>query len=366
MSTYSTLTDEEKVVLSFSTYAGVTAAYAPETYDDTRNDLTGKFFSHKANGLTVSQWAIFVNGKNAYLTFRGTTTADDGFVDISTVPARAYVKNGPGEPRRVYIHGGCKNAVDNEMDTILEQLNSLRKKNADIVWLSVTGHSLGGGLAQAFIVAYAALDTNPIPLYPKIFTFASPMVLWTNDVDYHPIDTIKNCIIYNFCNYADIVPRLFGKGSAAIAKAFVHAQLNNQNAAVKSFIKDTLGAIEKAAFTQGKEFLSCFTLPQSYSPLAQYSYILTGNDKLPNNGNIPSQALLPRQEIIDYANKNLNDIDFENLDSFNNVKVMGCPMKDLTVDDHHGIVYVRNLNASNLLSGSIQAWVMSILLSMNF
>ena len=357
MSKYTTITEEEKAVLSFSAYTGVTAAYVPETYDDSRNDLQGKFFSHAANGLYVSNWAIFVEGKNAYLTFRGTITADDGFVDISTVPARANVRNGLGEEKRVYIHGGCKNVVDNEMDLILEKLYSLHEKNADIIWLSVTGHSLGGGLAQAFTVAYAALDTKPIPLYPKIFTFAAPMVLWTNGVDSQIFETIENSIIYNFCNYADIVPRLFGKGTLAITKVFLHAQVKNQNALLRSIIENILHSIEDTAFSQGQDPLKNFTLPQSYSPLAQYSYILNGNDKLSTDGKIPPQALLSRQEIMKQADEDLSKIDFQNLNSLNNLKVMDCPMKDLTVDDHHGIVYARNLNASNLLTDSIQVWV---------
>jgi hypothetical protein len=100
-------------------------------------------------------------------------------VDLSATPAKLET-NVP--EKVIYVHGGCKNVIDNELDSIIYQLKQLGTKVKSVC---PTGHSLGAALAQIFAATYAFLppDQQPFPLRSKIYTFASPMALWTENVD---------------------------------------------------------------------------------------------------------------------------------------------------------------------------------------
>lgn len=88
----------------------------------------------------------------------------------------------------VYVHAGFYTAIENIFDTIL---TALEKNNIQSFY--VTGHSLGGALAQIFALKY--LVHHPLlqgKHYPTIvrthnsrlqhiLTFAAPMILWYGD-----------------------------------------------------------------------------------------------------------------------------------------------------------------------------------------
>ena len=66
------------------------------------------------------------------------------------------------------------------------------------------GHSLGGGMANIFVLKYNYNPVHNLPLYGKHYAFASPFVLWHNNPE---PPAILNTII-NVAAKNDIVPRL--------------------------------------------------------------------------------------------------------------------------------------------------------------
>ena len=353
---------EDKDILSSSAYFALYAVYLPQTYDDSKN-VRWKFFSHAADGPHVIYWAIFVKDTTAYLAFRGTTTADDLFVDFSAVPAETFVKNEEGIIEPIYVHGGCKNVVDVEMADIVEQLHDLKEKNSSVSSLIVTGHSLGATLAQVFAVVYTTLEhkKQPIPLHHHLFTFASPMALWTNKVFIGPIKKIGHSVIINFCNYTDIVPRLFGTGSSAISIAFLDTQMTGQEPALeKKMVRKVLQVLVDAAIKKEQAFFDRYTVNESYSPLAKVSYLLKANHQLPDDGVIPPEVVVTREQVIEEAIKLKKqiDIDFKaNKTTYYKFPVITCPMKQLTLDTHRSVAYVSSLFDANLFTDYFKDWV---------
>jgi hypothetical protein len=100
----------------------------------------------------------------------------------------------------------AKKGASNNLIEVFTQISKSRKGKA--IDLYVTGHSLGGGMAQAFT---AWLQTNPIPdvkINPKMYSFAAPKIF--NDVAANNFDT--GCTMqgyaYRVANSLDSVPQL--------------------------------------------------------------------------------------------------------------------------------------------------------------
>ena len=353
---------EDKEILSASAYFALYAVYLPQTYDDSKN-VKWKIFSHAPDGPHVIYWAIFVKDTTAYLAFRGTTTADDLFVDFSAVPAETFVTNEDDIIEPIYVHGGCKNVVDIELAIILQQLRRVKAENSHVSSLIVTGHSLGAALAQIFAVVYTTLEHHkqPIPLHHHLFTFASPMALWTSKVTVGPIHQIGKSLIINFCNFTDIVPRLFGTGSSAIGIAFLDTQLTADEPALeKKMMRKVLQVLVDAAIKKEQAFFDRYTVNESYSPLAQISYLLKANHKLPDDGVIPPEVVVTRDDVIEEAIKLRKqiDIDFKaDTTAYYKHPVITCPMEQLTLDTHRSVAYVSSLFDANLFTDYFKDWV---------
>ena len=149
------------------------------------------FWMHTAqqaeeNGKLVD-WGLR-EGKDdvLYLAFRGTDANKNNgeLTDIITDIAAVYGTMKFGK-ESFKVHLGFKNFVDEEYENILKVIQNFTKsRKVRFKILCVTGHSLGGAVAQLFTLRYIASsesklffggDKNPIPsIYTP--TFAAPMV----------------------------------------------------------------------------------------------------------------------------------------------------------------------------------------------
>lgn len=129
----------------------------------------------------------------------------------------------------------AKKGASNNLIEVFTQISKNRKGKA--IDLYVTGHSLGGGMAQAFM---AWLQTNPIPnvsFNPKMYSFAAPKIF--NDVAANNFDTGYTIqgYAYRVANSLDSVPQL-GFTLEGIA------QLQNPGMVPKLKLAKTITAIE--------------------------------------------------------------------------------------------------------------------------
>ena len=89
-----------------------------------------------------------------YIVFRGTQTVFDAVIDISAVPIKVpFTASDDGET--LDLHSGIYLAMRSEFNNIINELNKLlASSTVNGKWrtlkLYATGHSLGGGYAQAF------------------------------------------------------------------------------------------------------------------------------------------------------------------------------------------------------------------------
>ena len=155
-----------------------------------RADLTARL---EAGGFTLievfnkddTQAFLAVSGEFAVLAFRGTTDFTDWVTNLNALKTPL-----PGVAG-VSVHRGFLGAYDCCADGILRAVNGHVPPD---LGLYVTGHSLGGALAQ---IASAALERDNIA---ACYTFGSPRVGTSN------FDRQVKCPHYRVVNNWDIVP----------------------------------------------------------------------------------------------------------------------------------------------------------------
>jgi hypothetical protein len=160
-------------------------------------DLSGLGFNHLTvfhNDLTDG-WAYVAEGRALIvLAFRGTQSTLNWDTNCQT-----RLIHPDGTDARLRVHQGFYSAFERLSDGakgIREKMRELQATTAKDVPIYITGHSLGGALAQ---IATAVLGDDRIA---ACYTFGSPRVgnyvfdLWVKPPSYRVI------------NYADIVPHL--------------------------------------------------------------------------------------------------------------------------------------------------------------
>ena len=244
---------------------------------------------------------------------------DDWLIDLSATPAKLQTN----DPKRIiYVHGGCKNVVDNEFDNILSHLQQLGPKAKSVCF---TGHSLGAALAQIFAATYAFLprDQQPLPLRAKIYTFACPMVLWTEHVDNNIdlVDSAFQCV--NFVNENDVFPRLLSCSTPAISR-IVLRKLSTRNGFVQG-IADMVGPLIEGKMRE-------FKIITSFSPLAQISELLVPAERTSQSYSRVSSQQSP-------------------------CTIIGKSIMDMNIDDHSAVRYVNNLSICGKFNAATKKWV---------
>ena len=117
----------------------------------------------------IANWAIYQKSDTLYLIFRGTANRSDQVVDVAVTPLNMTFDG------VVYsLHMGFWGAVTNAYSLILKHLLHFASKN--INKLVISGHSLGGALAQLFALKYHydVVRRDEKPEIISVVTYAAP------------------------------------------------------------------------------------------------------------------------------------------------------------------------------------------------
>lgn len=128
-------------------------------------------------------------GEVAVLVFRGTANFQDWLIDLNAVPIQLK------KYRNIKVHKGFWDAYAHCMEDIEEKVNAHVPSDMP---LYITGHSLGGALAQ---IASAVLERDNLA---ACYTFGSPRVATLD------FDGIVKCPHYRVVNSWDLVPSVPG------------------------------------------------------------------------------------------------------------------------------------------------------------
>src|SRR5690349_15342834 len=146
------------------------------------------------NGLSDGWAYVAESDVLIVLAFRGTYSPLNWRTNLHT-----WLIHPPDTDARLRVHEGFYRAFEQLSDGargIKEKMNELANSTSDQIPIYITGHSLGGALAQ---ISAAVLGSDRIA---ACYTFGSPRVgnavfdLWVKPPSYRVI------------NYADIVPQL--------------------------------------------------------------------------------------------------------------------------------------------------------------
>src|SRR5262245_60637873 len=174
------------------------AAYQPVDYlEKFAYHLGAREFHFIDNAATDSQCFIVANSTDIVLSFRGTepTHLRDWITD-----AEFRKRDWHG----ARVHRGFANAIDSIWPKIHAQLSTIQDPASGLHNLYLTGHSLGGALAQ--LCAQRLHDTGTF--ISGIYTFGQPRVgnarFATN------YDAVLRSKTFRLVHEQDIVPRLPG------------------------------------------------------------------------------------------------------------------------------------------------------------
>jgi hypothetical protein len=303
--------------------------YAFVAYDtyiyDPEAKVKGLLKAHDQNDESddypqLLNYAIFkeVDTKRFYVTFRGSTTANDWLVDLSTAPANMSQSSTPS-----YVHSGFLSVVQSSFEKIKSTL-SANNTVGEGYTLLVTGHSLGGATAQVFAWLYSKAPVTGLDLDKEIFTFAAPQILWSKPENINPI--IPTTVVTNVVNKNDIVPRLLGPRT---------------NDLVITLIPDTyLGKIVSAV-TPFQKYLQHILSTDGSRILTSY---VPGQD---NTVVVPTPAdqawiKMSRSDIIKESQ------DQAKITVIEDRLCIGTPLKDITVEAHYQSNYLNGFVANKL------------------
>jgi len=269
----------------------------------------------EVDDVEIVNYAIFRDDdlKRYYLAFRGSSTQNDWFINANTAPVDALYGSNDGP---CYVFCGYHSIIQN---TYFKIFNDLQSDLGDKIGysLSVTGHSLGGGMTNIFVLKYNYESVVNLPLYDVQYAFAAPIVLWHNSKTPDVLDKIVNVAAQN-----DIVPRLGGARTLDITQA----QLEN-----------ILKSNPLFGFSLGStlnEALSPLTISANYVPAQSTTLILS-----PDGSTTYSMS---RQEVIDEA------VTESKKKPVKDRKCLQTPISKLTIVDHLQPSYYNVLLKNNV------------------
>tara|TARA_B000000475_G_scaffold271426_1_gene269232 strand:+ start:89 stop:1534 length:1446 start_codon:yes stop_codon:yes gene_type:complete len=165
---------------------------------------------HLPGGFLVPKYSVVEQDGKIIVTFKGTSTGNDALIDL-LANTESFIL----DKNKYYAHAGFLRAAT----MANAQVGDLIKQkiiNKEIKEVIVTGHSLGGGVADMFgILFFESLLKEKISLENfngvKIFGYA-PGTTITSKINPPLGDFLnkhrKKCKIVSFINDQDIVPRL--------------------------------------------------------------------------------------------------------------------------------------------------------------
>jgi len=146
------------------------------------------------NGMT-NGWAYIARGPDLIvLSFRGTKSIQDWETDFHVALVHPH-----GTDSHLRVHKGFYRAFEKlaeGVDGLVVRLDELKKQTGGQIPIYITGHSLGGALAQ---IASAVTGDDQVA---ACYTFGSPRVGNTY------FDLWVKVPSYRLVNYADIVPQV--------------------------------------------------------------------------------------------------------------------------------------------------------------
>lgn len=186
----------------------------------------------------------------------------------------------------VYVHAGFFTAVENIYGDILSALQNHQVKS-----FYVTGHSLGGALAQIFGLKHMVLypltlknlsEESSCGKVLHILTFASPMVLWCGETLSAPASKMlspwrKKCL--NFMYRADPVPLLPRMLSCKYCWNALVASATSQTNFIKSYLAQKYIAIPEEGDVPDSIFRT-LTFTKGFSPPGLTAVLLGGGHRI--------------------------------------------------------------------------------------
>ncbi|CAE7536886.1 PLIP1 [Symbiodinium microadriaticum] len=151
-----------------------------------------------------AMWKSNAAADTAVLVFRGTHLSESLQDILHNISVQTVRLKGT---RSAHVHSGFNAAVENVFDDITAALRASGVKN-----FNVTGHSLGGALAQLFALKYMLQHPQPAEsaTLKRVITFGAPMTLWCLGEELHAEDAqylhpwMDVCV--NYIHRADPVP----------------------------------------------------------------------------------------------------------------------------------------------------------------
>jgi hypothetical protein len=180
------------------------AKISEEAYDNDNTDVTLQDYKvvENENEATKAIIGYEPSSKTVIIVFRGTAESENIENDLNI--SKEYLSIVP-ECEDCKVHEGFLISFDSLSEKIIETTKNLRNKYPDSEVI-VTGHSLGGGMANI-----AAVLLEHLGMKVSLYTFGSPRVGNDKFVDYANKRLMKNIrVTYAEDPVTALPPRLFG------------------------------------------------------------------------------------------------------------------------------------------------------------
>lgn len=229
-----------------------------------------------ADGLSSpEQWGVWdVDGLGLCIAFRGTASTEDVLIDMNIKPMPLEISINMRGVGTIEVHQGFYQGALRHLQEIQALVSSHAQQGGKPVPVWITGHSLGGGYANA-VMLHMLANRSCAKLFASgggSVTFGAPMVVYSLSPSklYDQLQKLEAAAekqagdahpplqFHNFVNGADIVPRLLG------------ASLDSVHTAIGSYSK----ILEY--FTAGVKQLS-----RGYHPFGTYHFILGSEIRTP-------------------------------------------------------------------------------------
>lgn len=180
-----------------------------------------------SDGLSsAEQWGVWeVEGVGLCIAFRGTASMEDVLIDVNISPMPLETSQGVGT---LEVHQGFYQGARRQLKEIQSVVASHAKPGSKRLPVWITGHSLGGGYANA-VVLHMLGNRSCAQLFAAgggSVTFGAPMVVYSQQAAqlYDRLQKMEAHAeedagaqhpplqFHNFVNGSDIVPRLLGTG----------------------------------------------------------------------------------------------------------------------------------------------------------